>query len=165
MGATLQLGTGKAVELAANQAVKVTIHHRAQENGKGYIAVYMNDVCVMKTAIDNVAVGDYGLWLDAGMDAWFGNSVVEKADAAVDGGFVGAPIAQSAPVASYKDGVISWSCEGEYVQGYEIYKDGCLIARLDADATSYEVGEAGNYTIKALGNGESVADSEFVPVT
>lgn len=78
MGATMKLGTGKEVELATNQPVKVSIYHKAEADGKGYITVCMNDVRVMETAIDNAAVGDYGLWLDAGMDAWFGNSLVTE---------------------------------------------------------------------------------------
>lgn len=78
MGATMKLGTGKEVELATNQPVKVSIYHKAEADGKGHITVCMNDVRVMETAIDNAAVGDYGLWLDAGMDAWFGSPVVTK---------------------------------------------------------------------------------------
>lgn len=89
MGATMKLGTGKEVELATNEPVKVSIYHKAEADGKGYITVCMNDVRVMDTAIDNAAVGDYGLWLDAGMDAWFGNAVVTEGCTVVENPGVG----------------------------------------------------------------------------
>ena len=157
MGATMKLRT--ETSLVKGEVAKFTINHSADANGKARITVYVNDVCVLDQGGLVLATGDYGLWLNAGVDAWFGNPNVTTLAVPADGAYLGGtPIQPSTPVVTVSEGTMSWEAV-DYAYGYNVYLDGSLVAQLDAKTLSYTCDGAGNYTVCAVGNNGSVSNS------
>ena len=162
MGSTMKLGN--EVTLEYGKISKITISQAMVGQG-GIVTIFVDDICVLQASIPNVAKGDYGLWLNAGMDAWFGNITVSSLANGADGTYTGAPITLSAPHVRRAGDVLTWSGNAGYVYGYEVYLDGSLVAKLPVSPImSYTILEDGEYLVKAVGNSKSVLSSEFTSV-
>lgn len=161
MGGKDTLGANKKVQIEMNKVSEITLSHAKLEGDKGLLSVFVNGVCVLQCELANMAVGDWGLVREAGMDVLFGGITVTSLDMGADGTYTGVPIKLAAPALTLAESTLSWTCEGEYIFGYEVYLDGSLYATLSADKTSFDVTEDGNYTVRAIGNGTTVLASEF----
>ena len=155
-------------DLTKPQVNHIQINHGAASDGSGVLTVYVNGKQMLKTNIANKAIGDYGLWLEKDVDAVFANVIVSDLKVGPKGQFDGAPIKLNAPAVSQENDEIVWTDSQNYVLGYDVYLNGSLIAKLKSDVKSFAPRIAGEYTIRAAGNGKEIitsVDSQVITIS
>lgn len=159
MGGTLALQN--EVTLENFKESKITINHSKGSNKKARITVYVDDVLVIDKTDLTLAVGDFGLWLNEGVDCWFGNPIVTTINNAPDARYIRHdPITLNKVDISCQNNILTWSNQ-DYCFGYDVYVDGCKEETLPNNVTSYEMKQKGSYQIVAIGDNQTILNSEI----
>jgi len=144
--------------LTGTAPIHIQINH-ATIGTKGYVTIYVNGTRYIATEVPDKCIGDYGLWLEAGVNAQFANVKVSSLKNGPDGQYTGAPIQLIAPVVTRTGKTLNWTDEQDYVLGYDVYLDGSVVAKLASNVYTYSFTDEGVYSVKAVGNGTSILTS------